>query len=73
MSTPTMVSRIVGASAPPLGQTANFINPPNHNTQLIVLHTICLTLITLFVGIRVCTRVFVLRQFGWDDGKSAIR
>ena len=69
MSSPSTTGRVVGVVPPPPGQTANFIDPLNHNAEIIALHTVCLTLITLFVGMRICVRAFVLHAFGWDDGQ----
>ena len=54
--------------APP-GQVSNFVDPLNHDAELIGLHTVCLTLITLFVGMRIYIRAFMLRQFALDDGR----
>lgn len=70
MSHPYTASRINGTLPPPQGQTANFVDPPNHDAQMIALHTVCLVLITFFVGMRLSVRAFVLHQFGWDDGES---
>ena len=70
MSHDYTAGRIVGSLPPPPGQTANFVNPPNHDARMIALHTTCLVLVTLFVAMRVCVRGLVLRQFGWDDGQS---
>ncbi|MCJ1454859.1 hypothetical protein MMC28_005212 [Mycoblastus sanguinarius] len=67
MSHPYTAGRIVGSLPPPPGQTANFVDPPNHDAEMIALHTTCLILITLFVGMRLYCRAVVLRQFGWDD------
>ena len=64
MSSPYTAGRIVGTLPPPPGQTANFVNPENHDAETIALHSVCLVLITLFVGMRVYVRAFVLRQFG---------
>ena len=72
MSDPSTAGRIVGILPPPPGQTANFIDPPDQHVEIIALHSVCLTLITLFVGMRVYLRAFVLRAFGWDDGQSRI-
>ena len=69
MSHPYTGARILGSLPPPPGQKANFADPVNHDTQMIALHTVCLTIVTLFVGMRVCVRAFELHQFGLDDGK----
>lgn len=58
-----------GAIPPPPGQISNFLNPPNHDAEIVEMHTVCVTLITLFVGMRVYIRAFVLRQFALDDGR----
>lgn len=72
MSDPSTAGRILGSLPPPLGQTANFVNPPNHDAKFIALHTVCLILITLFVGMRISMRGLVLRELGLDDGESTI-
>ena len=70
MSHDYTAGRVDGALPPPPGQTANFVNPPNHDAKMIALHTVCLTLITLFVVMRICVRAWVICQLGWDDGQS---
>jgi hypothetical protein len=58
---------IVGAIPPPPGERANFVDPPNQTKVTIALHTICLTLVTLMVTLRIYTRHFINRQLRWDD------
>ena len=59
--------RIDGALPPPPGVTPNFINPSNHDANWIALHTICLTLITFLVGMRLGIRWLVVYGLGVDD------
>ena len=73
MSHDYTATRIIGSLPPPPGQTANFVDPPNHDAKIIALHATCLVLITFFVAMRVYVRGLVLRQFGWDDGQSTTR
>ncbi|KAK0508024.1 hypothetical protein JMJ35_009913 [Cladonia borealis] len=60
--------REIGAVPPPPGGVkANFVNPPNQTKSTIALHTICLTLVTLCMMMRIYTRRFISHQLGWDD------
>ena len=72
MSNDYQAARIVGALPPPAGVTPNFVDPPSQDAVIIAVHTVFLTLSTLFVSMRVLLRAYVLRSFGWDDGKWAI-
>ena len=56
-----------GAMPAPPGLSANFLNPPNHNTSSIVLHVMCLTLATFAIAIRFFTRAQITHNLGWDD------
>lgn len=60
-----------GSIPPPLGQTANIVDPPNQTKGTIALHTICLALVTLFVFLRFYTRKFITRELGLDDCEFA--
>ena len=60
---------VPGTIPAPPGQVSNFVNPPNHNSEIIGFHTACLILITLFVSMRIYVRAFVLHQFALDDGR----
>lgn len=71
MSHAETAGRVVGLLPPPPGQRANFVDPPNENASIIALQVVCMTLVTIFVAMRVCLRIFVLRAFGWDDGTLA--
>ena len=62
-------ARTTGALPPPPGVQPNFVDPENHTKSTIALHTICLTLATLFVVIRIYTRQFINGKLGLDDCK----
>lgn len=58
-----------GVIPPPPGVTPNFIDPPGQLGSNIALHAVCLTLVTIAVGMRLYTRLFVTRSgLGLDDG-----
>lgn len=58
--------------APPPGVTPNFINPESHARFVVVTHTICLTLSTIFVLLRTYTKFFISHAPGWEDCKCQI-
>lgn len=58
------------AAQPPPGVKSNFINPPNHEQQLIILDSFWMSLMAIFVVLRIYARFFITRQkIGVDDGK----
>ncbi|KAJ5947493.1 hypothetical protein N7466_000508 [Penicillium verhagenii] len=59
----------VGVVAPPPGVTADFdySHPWKFKSALIIV-AVGLTLSTLFLAMRIWTRVRILSKFGWDDG-----
>lgn len=65
-----MITPDTPAMKPPKGSEPNFINPPSHDKANVILHTICLTLTTLFVMMRLYTRHYISQWIGWDDCKS---
>ncbi|KAI9674032.1 MAG: hypothetical protein M1829_003875 [Trizodia sp. TS-e1964] len=52
---------------PPPGVKSNFDNPENHILQMHVAGIALLTTTMTFVLLRLCTRAFITRSFGWDD------
>ncbi|KAG9237454.1 hypothetical protein BJ875DRAFT_152680 [Amylocarpus encephaloides] len=52
--------------APP-GTKPNYIDPVNQTTTLIALHTVCLTVVTISVSLRLYTRKFIVNSLGVDD------
>lgn len=63
-------SEMVEAMPPPPDQKANFVDPLNQTVSTIALHTVCLTLITLCVAMRIYTREYILKQLGASDSKA---
>ncbi|KAK4212944.1 putative integral membrane protein Pth11-like [Rhypophila decipiens] len=62
-----------GLIPPPPGVTANFVDPPSQLQSNIALHTICLTLVTIAVGMRFYTRLFITKSgLGLDDAFCAL-
>ena len=45
----------------------NYVNPETRGHGLTVLNSIFLALATIFVALRICSRLFVRKWFGWDD------
>ncbi|EGE08775.1 hypothetical protein TEQG_08818 [Trichophyton equinum CBS 127.97] len=63
-----MATQWLGAIPPPPGVTPNIIDPPSQLSGNIALHTVCLTLATAAVAMRVYTRTVVTRtNMGADD------
>ncbi|KAL6836946.1 GPCR, PTH11-type [Trichoderma camerunense] len=63
-----MASQWLGSIPPPPGVEPNFINPYDHMTENIALHTVLLTLTTLAVGMRLYTRLRITKaKLGVDD------
>ncbi|KAF2866145.1 hypothetical protein BDV95DRAFT_612014 [Massariosphaeria phaeospora] len=62
------VSDLWGAMPPPIGVEPNFHSPPDQKELNIACHAVCLTLVTLFLAMRLYTRYFVTNTMSWDDG-----
>ena len=58
---------IIPAIPPPPGVTPNFVDPPNALGNTVALHTVCLFLVTLFLGLRLYTRHFITHSLKIDD------
>lgn len=56
-----------GLIPPPPGVEPNLIDPPSQTPNNIALHTICLTFVTLFVIIRLYTRIYITKAKLWID------
>lgn len=68
-----MATGWLGAIPPPLGVEPNFTNPTSQRDANIALHTVCLTLATASVALRLYTRVFITKtSLGVDDGKFRV-
>ena len=57
----------IGAIPPPRGVEANIVDPPTRTAGTIILHTMCLSFVTVTLVIRIYTRQFITHQLGWDD------
>ncbi|PHH73970.1 hypothetical protein CDD82_5176 [Ophiocordyceps australis] len=56
------------AALPPPGTEPNFLSPENQMVQNVALHTVCLVLITVFVAMRLYTRIHIIKTaLGADD------
>jgi len=53
--------------APPPGVIANFDDPYSLQRYDILCQTLCFTVTTLLLAIRIYTKIHVLRRPGWDD------
>lgn len=63
-----MATQWIGSLSPPKGVEPNFVNPENQLDSNIALHTVCLTLATAAVTMRLYTRGFIIRvPLGVDD------
>ena len=58
---------ISGALEPPPGVTPNFINPPSIAKYSVICQAVCLPTTTVFVALRLYTRIFVHRERTADD------
>jgi hypothetical protein len=46
---------------------ANYDNPHTRGPALLIINSIFLVLCTVFVALRMYTRIHLVRTFGWDD------
>lgn len=68
-----MASQLGGSMSPPAGVEPNLVDPPSQLSNNIALHTICLTLITVLVAIRLYTRIAINKmKLGLDDCESIL-
>lgn len=68
-----MATGWLGSIPPPIGIDPNFVDPPSQLHGNIALHTVCLTLVTASVAIRLYTRLFITKvPLGVDDGTLPI-
>ena len=56
------------AFPPPYGVTPNFNDPATRAPAVIVACALCLVLLWPIVVLRMYTKTFILKHFGWDDG-----
>ena len=58
-------------SPPPPGQTSNFENPESRGPAIVVLCCVFMGIMWPIFILRLYSKVWVIRRFGWDDGKPA--
>ena len=63
---------IVGAASPPLGVVPNFINPTNQLSVMSATWTICLSLATVAVWLRMYTKFFINKSHGYEDCEPSL-
>ncbi|MCJ1359567.1 MAG: hypothetical protein MMC33_009569 [Icmadophila ericetorum] len=57
----------IPSEAPPSGVTSNLVDPSSKAYWVTITWVVCLTLSTLFVLIRMYTRIFITKPVRWDD------
>ena len=55
------------AMSPPAGVIPNFHDPPNLDSFVALTLTLCLSIVTLAIALRMYTKVFILRVLAWED------
>lgn len=55
---------------PPPGVTPNFVDPVNRAPIFVAFTAICLAIMWPIFLVRLYTKTWVLRSFGWDDGSQ---
>lgn len=56
------------AVLPPVGVIPNFKNPENRAPIFVAFNSLCLAVMWPIFVIRIYTKSWILRSFGWDDG-----
>ena len=59
------------AGAPPPGMTPNLVNPPNLDAIIIPTLSLCITVTTIVVVIRLYSKLFLIRSIAYEDCKSS--
>ena len=55
--------------APTPPQVSNFEDPSGYQSTFVAVSTICLSLMIPFAALRMYSKAWIVRSFGWDDGK----
>ena len=58
--------------APPAGQTSNFIDPETRGPAIVILCSVFIGIMWPIFILRLYSKVWVIRKFWWDDGKSLV-
>jgi hypothetical protein len=59
----------IPARMPPPGVTSNFIDPVNTGYQQTICNVLCSIFVAIFVGMRIYTRIKLVKCVSWDDCK----
>ena len=59
----------IPAAMPPAGQEVNLIDPSNIGPRLLIVATVFLAILTIFFGLRVYAKAFIVKAYAWDDCK----
>lgn len=57
---------------PPPGQTSNFNNPESRGPAIITVCSVFVGIMWPILVLRLYSKVWVIRSFGWDDGKPKV-
>ncbi|MCJ1263640.1 hypothetical protein MMC22_003510 [Lobaria immixta] len=68
----SLSGRIITGLKPPPGVTPNFVNPYNESKYTATIVASLLPVATIFVWIRLYTKVCLIKSHGWDDYTSFI-
>ena len=58
------------AATPPPGVVANFDNPPSRAHELFIGTSICITVATIMLALRMYAKFVVTHSPGWDDSET---
>jgi hypothetical protein len=65
------MSDLIGAMPPPPGITPDFDNPKDElRTLMITTQVLCISIVSIFVFLRVYVRIRIMHDFGREDCKS---
>jgi hypothetical protein len=64
---PTIDYWNVPAATPPNGTISNFVNPPNIGYRQTTTNIVVLVIMIIVVFLRLYTRIFIVKSFGYDD------
>lgn len=60
------------AMLPPEGVTPNFVDPYTLGPIFVIVSSVLITIMMIFVVVRIYTRIFINRKLYWDDCQSSI-
>jgi hypothetical protein len=64
---PTVDYWNVPAATPPNGTIPNFVDPPNIGYRQTTTNIVVLVIMIIVVFLRLYTRIFIVKSFGYDD------